>query len=407
MSLPKFELDPAIGLSEIKLGTSLYTMLHQLSHLHLQVSYSPPPDVLIDPITLTIKKYGIRMTFDPSRQLLIKIELLDLGKLEVSYKGKPIRDKGLRTLYDHYIGPTYPGSFHDGAYVLSYPGVSFRFEMKREWLSQLESKKDDKELLEWLLEMNPRATSIAVHRYDKWLPGANKDGENLRARLDDIERLCSGDIEVDKLISYGDGKVLVKLFKHPSLKELKLVLKESMQQDILADLGPPDEVFTKNDSRTLIHSSSSKSLGSNSASVFHNYFRFGFDLLYTTERTGAVLSKVIIHNNLPTSVMFGKYAKCYWEYFKGKQGLAGSLIHVKPNEMRFSKSGIQELFEGKITAVVLNRNEMLSSSIELLEQDGVGEGDGNEIKWGKSTVYACDGVIWDVVDDCINSITLY
>lgn len=238
MSLPKFELDPAIGLSEIKLGTSLYTMLHQLSHLHLQVSYSPPPDVLIDPITLTIKKYGIRMTFDPSRQLLIKIELLDLGKLEVSYKGKPIRDKGLRTLYDHYIGPTYPGSFHDGAYVLSYPGVSFRFEMKREWLSQLDSKKDDKELLEWLLEMNPRATSIAVHRYDKWLPGANKDSLSLGARLDDIERLCSGDIEVDKLISYGDGKVLVKLFKHPSLKELKLVLKESMQQGYLGRFGP-------------------------------------------------------------------------------------------------------------------------------------------------------------------------
>ncbi|ODV61875.1 uncharacterized protein ASCRUDRAFT_138779 [Ascoidea rubescens DSM 1968] len=122
-----------------------------------------------------------------------------------------------------------------------------------------------------------------------------------------------------------------------------LEIGKSFQQDILFNLGPPDSTYLKIDSRYDIYNNAPNSFpnkknpmpNNNNQSeninldtsidnnninpifpnnkIFHNYFRYGFDLLYDVNNIkGSVLKKIIIYNNLPNSLFFQKYNKVNW-----------------------------------------------------------------------------------------------
>lgn len=125
-------------------------------------------------------------------------------------------------------------------------------------------------------------------------------------------------------------------YHYRNFKYFVLELNKTKQQNVLYYLGEPDSTYLKIDSRFKIYSNGSNNtvLGSsneldpsrtresNTAAsvdnsefneVFHNYFRYGFDILYSTDNQyGSTAKKIIFHNNIPTSLYFNKYNKVNW-----------------------------------------------------------------------------------------------
>lgn len=379
----RFELLPSVGLSDIsectclssrrrltveELGTSLYHLLQQLSSY--QQKFIFPDDHTFYFLLLT--QLDIRLIIESKQQLLIAIEILDLTRVSLIYQKHVLKDYKFQTVYDHYFGPTYPGVCDDGVYILDYPGVSFRFNLESDVYPE-----DD--ALKQVVELNPKVSALVIHQWDKWSQLAQNgfyDGAVKRCAVDDIE---VESIHVDDANEHIS--LQITFFKHPSLKEYTLVIDRSLQQDILAELGPPDEIFLKSDSRSLIHGKQSDA----ATHVFHNYFRYGFDLLYTMTRSGGILTKVVLHANLPNSVMFGKYRKCCWtsKFLLSSESL---LLQCKKGEQ-----------------VVINRSDMLNQ-MELLDGERKNE---NEVDWGKSVIVTSGRYVPEFVHGVVNSVTLF
>lgn len=367
---------------------SLYHLLRQLSSKYrVTIAYNDE-DVFY---YLIITQLNIRLTFDFECQLLLFIEIVDLSRVSLTYQDHSLKDYKFQTVYDHYFGPTYPGELKNSVYTLNYPGLSFRFNVEN--TKKLQGITDASELLRQVMATNPKASSIAIHHLSKW-----SEFKTYGFKAQTVDRLAVDDIEVSEIRIKGiqhdeegpntrDGFDLdVHFFKHPRLENFSLVIDRSLQQDVLAELGPPDEVFLKNDSRSSIHGRSP--VDDKSKCVFHNYFRYGFDLLYTMTRSGGVLTKVVLHGNLPESVLFGKYRKCNWRCKR-----------FQDEELAQTEADLAN------EEVVINRSELLGNSMELI--DGNWEKNENEIEWGKSVVFTYNDHVVEYVHGRINAITLF
>jgi hypothetical protein len=344
---------------------SLYHLLQQLSSTQMTFIFPKSHNYYY----LTLQHFEVRLIIESKHQLLIGIEIMNLQRVPLTYQGHLLKDYKFQTVYDHYFGPTYPGELYDAHYILNYPGISFRFD--------LEESTDD---LKRVMELNPRVHSLIIHQFDKW-----SDLEAVGYTTDAVNRVAVDDIEIYDL-EVSDSKrhtwIKINFFKHQRLTSYQLTIDESLQQDILAELGPPDEVYLKNDSRSLIHGKHQDQ----TTCVFHNYFRYGFDLLYTMTKSGGVLTKVILHCNLPNSVLFGKYRKCVWTYGK-----------------YFSETDVNELYDTE-NQVVINRNDSMNQSLEFLDGSERNE---NEIDWGKSIVITSKRDVKEFVKGRINALTLF
>lgn len=499
---------PGEGISNsLTLGQSLYSVINHFNksdqqyqqHQHkLQISYSST-NYLKNPILVTLPHWGIRLMFENlPQQRLILIEVLNFNFLKFTYNGQLLNDillneifndnegdvnpmkyekiykiPTLKQIYNKSFGPTYPGKLNltNKTYILSYPGISFKFKIElNELMSKLSNLKDDSKILSRLINWNKSndisVKSLSIFNGDNY----NYFHENVLQRKNmkivSNDNLGSGTglVSIDKLnINVLQGLIKVYLKYDDSSKIFNIKIGETTQQEILNNLGPPDDYFNKFDSRLLIHNhlkslhqltksktTSSSNLSStstddnhsdNSIFKFHNYFKFGLDFLFdlnnnNNHKNTGVLTKIIIHNGgITESLDFMRWNKCNWEMISGKPDSnlnSKSMINSSMYFNEIPQSFFNEINldsnnnDKELRPVLLNRNEseFIDDDLEFVQPDefqsntesstnssnSINSNDSSNLKtWGQSKLYGCHRCIWEVIESngCISSVTLY
>ncbi|CUM65683.1 uncharacterized protein PRCAT00003331001 [Priceomyces carsonii] len=476
-------LIPGEGIgNSLRLGQTMYSVVKRFDRFNYKmiISYSEE-DYLNTPIIVHLPTLGIRLLFENSgSQNLLLIELLSFEHLKIFYNGLALNDISvssqdntfvggqdnssqsrnslisaeerllneieaikkvtpptLKLIYNKIFGPTYPGKLckESKYYILSYPGVSFKFKIKLPELSQRISKVSSNEnqilskLLNWDRSEDVSAESISVFEGNSW--------DDFHSKLKTGQAKVENNDNIKKLkINLRLGTIRI-CFENG--REFLLELGKTTQQAVLNVLGPPEDYFNKFDSRLLIHNHLSKSFNLSDATSnssvwkFHNYFGYGLDFLYdlndasSAHETG-ILKKVIIHNGgIAESLDFMKWNRCNWELIDDTSDDFGKI----DSTMYFSD--IQDFFSRKNTSpssarpVLLNRNEseFIDNDLDIINLDEVDSNNSlseqksassssinsnSRIKtWGQSKLYGCDRCIWEVIDSngCISSVTIY
>lgn len=359
----RFAIRPKVALGDVHIGSTLNTVLRQCQSVQHNLIYSRY-SILTVPYIIQLPSFGIQLIFNQNTQRLIIIEILSPSLLELSYQDKSIKEWNIKKVYNDEFGPTYKGIKVESNYVLSYPGISFKFEI-------LEEDKEEEDILSKLLLRNSKVLSIALHPYKQYTDWES----NLSCSY------LTESIEISKLIIDKDNNIKIKFLKHSNnIESFSLYLGKSNQQDILCTLGPPDDTFIKNDNRTQIHSTLDEV---DDGLVFHNYYHFGFDLLYSN----LTLIKIIIHNNSPLNkLLFGKYEKCLFEIELGTKFINGDMSFKEIKSLLKPK---------KIESIILNRsNKIIGRDIELIDYEE-NEEESIEIK-SLCIVDEINGFNWDV-----------
>ncbi|MCJ1471924.1 hypothetical protein MMC13_000565 [Lambiella insularis] len=396
-------INPGKGLGFLALGASLHEILTRLKaqpHLYprIDVAYSSSQP-LVNPIALALAHNGIRLRFDGPDQRLRLIEVLDFGGWPLTYKNvdlvKSLEDKeadslsranarvsgpAFRQVYHKLFGPTFAGEYLKptqespstyGTYVLSYPGVAFSFPLRDSAWSE---GADFVALLSTSAALNAKSLSIFVG--SSWMD----------ARQDLYTRPCvhprslavggrgregtPDEVEFVKICGYGRIEILRR-----SSPPFHIVLGETTTQDLVAELGPPDAIYRKNDRRLSIHKTRSKSIerapyatlppqldglsdtdrssvttasdesdiddtmtatsaATSSTECFYNYFHHGFDVFVSCpaglspgivpsdsvevrmplppSTDRLVATKILLHANVPGSYPFNRYRRSRW-----------------------------------------------------------------------------------------------
>lgn len=218
---------------------------------------------------------GLRLRFDGPDQRLRLIEILDFSKTNLIYKNQEVvkgskpheqsqQGPSFRHVYNRLFGPSYPGEYVPpaskspyGTYVLSYPGVAFSFPLQD---SAYSDQCDFVALLSSSAALP--ATSMAIFQGPSWPETRAKlftqqpqyprfptlAGKNREAAVDEIE-------EFNIL---GAGKLEVIRRSNPPIY---ITLSETTPQDLIAEFGPPDAIYRKNDRRISIHRAAGRSGG--------------------------------------------------------------------------------------------------------------------------------------------------
>lgn len=337
-------------------------------------------------MVLTLPDNGFRLRFDGLDQRLRLVEVLDFTRTPLTYKDHDIvklpaaatsdaSSKGptFRQVYSRLFGPSYPGEYippadknssQYGTYVLSYPGIAFSFPLKH---SAWSKESDFVSLLSSSAALP--ATSMAVFQGSSWQASRNSlytqppqyprstalQGRNKEAAPDEIDLARIHNAGQIELLRRNSAAFWIKLG-------------ETSPQDLVAELGPPDAIYRKNDRRISIHgameTNTSRTMSPNyrsdqgdsdipsndesetddysnlkagSRSVgpecFYNYFHHGFDAFvsYASADSPAlqnshapeeennsppcpqlVVTKLIFHGNIPGSYPFNRHRRSRW-----------------------------------------------------------------------------------------------
>ncbi len=400
------------------LGASLHNILTRLkaqpqTYPSIDLSYSST-DPVLQPIILSLPASGIRLRFDGPDQRLRLIEVLDFSKTPLTYKGNELvrRSKAssdgpnehdtsgpaFRHVYNRLFGPSYPGEYipptshkqqDRGTYVLSYPGVAFCFPLSHASWSE---RADFVSLLS--SSASSPATSMAIFQGSSWsearpylfskqpqfprsiaLTGKNKD-------------IVPDEIEEARI--FGQGQI--ELIRR-NVSSYWVYAGETTPQDLIAEFGPPDAIYRKNDTRISIHGntvehdaarlestspmgratsvdtdhSSGQSYGEESdtelhsdatdrppvnVECFYNYFHHGFDAFVsfpssksppfpgteprnTPSTSGSDLrvTKILLHANVPGSYPFNRHRRSRWSIQTDRTAIEGEML---TSEMPFT-----------------------------------------------------------------------
>lgn len=338
------------------LGADLHDILTRLKaepqyFPKIELAYSRQHPVK-EPVTVMLPANGIRLRFDGPEQRLRLIEVIDFTKNHITFKDrdlvKPASSQGppsspipgessagptFRQIYHRLLGPTYggeyiapaPGASGDiGNYVLSYPGVAFTFALAQSAYSP------DKDVVSLLSSSSATqvATSMAIFNGDSWAQARETLWTEILPSVKTLSAVPRGkDVvpdEVSLVKIHGGGRI--QLFRKWTSASTWIVLGETTPQDLVAELGPPNAMYRKNDQRMTIHKLRTASHGrtrtdgsdvprpdeltdtdqssahtgsddSNEEAVedevgssvsdecFYNYFYYGFDVLVSTPTT--------------------------------------------------------------------------------------------------------------------------
>ena len=291
-----------------------------------------------------------------------------------------------RQVYNKLFGITYAGEFLGapegsnsglGTYVLSYPGVAFIFPVRDSaWATLKETDSSNEDFVSLLSSSAALpATSLLIFTGESW----TESREDLYTRPCAHPRsLALGSRgkeglpdEIEFIKVCGHGKLE---FERRSSPPFILIMSETTVQDLVAEFGPPDTIYRKNDRRLSIHKTQSKTRRSEhlryakspvyfdgpsemqqvvitddsdaeesqpatgtevpSTECFYNYFHHGFDvfvsgpcsptpalvpsdneeeeLSFIPGRDRLVATKVLLHGNVPGSYPFNRYRRSRW-----------------------------------------------------------------------------------------------
>nr|GAT59908.1 predicted protein [Mycena chlorophos]GAT59909.1 predicted protein [Mycena chlorophos] len=296
------DVRPGSGLGVFELGASLWNVLDLLRRL--QHSF-PQVDVKYDvesgaitPLVLYIRPH-LELLFSGKNQRLHTIVLRKLrisaGEPPVTLRYKDVilsspEDVLKRVFVSRTFGPTYP-SGDDLRSDLRYPGLWFSF-VEDGVADPLKAVEDPR-----MQEVKRVIISQKV-----------REGEERDALGEPIEcAMMKGDI-IRAVAKVHEG---VALYFYPSdTPPLHIKLGQTTAQDLTLDLGTPNRVHYQDDVRmTEIHGSTR--VGENSeSSYFYNYFQHGIDFMLSPAH---VVTKIILHTNVPGSPLFQRYKRCNWE----------------------------------------------------------------------------------------------
>ena len=277
------------------------------------------------------------------------IEILDFTKNKLTYRDKDIfkwstpsaegtsnaeslKGPTFRHIYHRLLGPTFPGEYVEpeadsdmGLYVLSYPGVAFTFPVAR---SSMLSGKDAVSLLS--SSANETASSMAIFSGESWPSARDTLFTKILDPVKDFTSLGKGREpvadEVGCVKIHGEGRL--ELVRPWHKDNCWINLGETTPQALVAELGPPDAIYRKNDQPMSIHklrpvsetrsradahelrmqlqddstesdqssahtntddseedSGNGEDAGNVSGEYFYNYFYHGFDVLISTSAT--------------------------------------------------------------------------------------------------------------------------
>ncbi|KAJ6185226.1 hypothetical protein N7519_006527 [Penicillium mononematosum] len=387
------QIFPGKGLGFITLGASLHNVLTRVksypqTYPAIDLAYSPA-DPLRKPVVLQLPSNGLRFRFDGPDQRLRLIEVLDFSRVNLVYKNQEVLKGGksaeqplsshgpsFRHVYNRLFGPSYPGEYVPpadpqspyGTYVLSYPGVAFSFPLQHSaWSDQC----DFVALLSSSAALP--ATSMSIFQGSSW-PEVRAKLFTQQAQYPRSSALIGKSREsladeIEEWHVLGAGKLeVVRRTGSP----LYITLGETTPQDLIADFGPPDAIYRKNDRRISIHRaagggdlhlspspgrgieipdgdhSSTNSVTDDSdeemttlnigdptslpAECFFNYFHHGFDAFISYPTTPGpafpdsgrpdpspqppssqlTVTKIILHGNVPGSYPFNRHRRSRW-----------------------------------------------------------------------------------------------
>ncbi|KAJ8104699.1 hypothetical protein ONZ43_g7726 [Nemania bipapillata] len=366
MSLFSAALHPNFGLGFLILGASLHDIVTRLKaepqrFPKLDLVYSETAPVTT-PVILTLTANGIRLRFDGPQQRLRLVEILDFTKNRITYQDKDIakassiqgssgspRTGGetaggpaFKNVYHRLFGPTYAGEYIGpsngstdgvGTYILSYPGVAFSFPLP---VSAYSPDKDVVSLLS--SSASQTATSVAVFSGKSWAHAREhlwtEELPSVKSAFlfNKSKEVVPDEISLVKI--HGGGRL--QLFKKWTSAHTWISLGQTTVQDLVAELGPPDAIYRKNDQRMYIHKtrtashSRSRSSGTDykrpddltdtdqssaptgsddsddeaiedetvdnvSSECFYNYFYLGFDVLVSSPQQPSRLPPSLAH----------------------------------------------------------------------------------------------------------------
>ncbi|BDD60351.1 hypothetical protein MAP00_005483 [Monascus purpureus] len=436
---------PGKGLGFITLGASLHNVLtriksHPQAYPAIDIAYSPT-EPLQSQVILQLPSNGIRLRFDGPDQRLRLIEVLDFSKTALVYKNQEVMKSKphehttqpgptFRQVYNRLFGPSYPGEYippasHSpyGTYVLSYPGIAFSFPLQdTAWTDQC----DFVALLSSSAALP--ATSMAIFHGSSWPEARHKlftqQPQYPRSPALIGKNRESVPDEVEEFRIFGGGKMeVIRRSSSPS----RIILSETTPQDLVADFGPPDAIYRKNDRRISIHRvmgditdplhigtppgrgidipetdhSSSNSVTDDSddealqanaldssslpTECFFNYFHHGFDAFISYPTTPGpafpksgmssprspplssqlTVTKIILHGNVPGSYPFNRHRRSRWTI---QFSPSGSLLSSETPYQEISAK-LQEIWKGSYA----NAAEERSSQRPMVLNRGWGE----------------------------------
>jgi len=318
----EFEIVPNERLGEYELGTTITQIITKLQTKHtnrkdIEIIYHQKKPLSRD-IQIKIEQDGIILNFEPDQQRLKMIEMIDMTKIKLIYHETEIR-KGLSTIYKQF-GPTHKGEYtNEGNYLLTYPGITFEFDIPKEVLEL--AKEMDQPIEFPKPHFTPNCKRILLYYgktyKEKSLPETIKHQEFVQVRLG--KGITIGKT---KRIEFGDTP-----------------------QDILLTLGVPDSIYYKPKNGMSIHTmmregiknqtmeSKKKTLLFDEPGVdyFYNYNLLGLDVMF--DGSSHAIRKMILHTNFPGSKDFNAYNKCnfkidYNEFHKDLNGHFGPSTNV-------------------------------------------------------------------------------
>ncbi|KAG7882254.1 hypothetical protein KL905_000251 [Ogataea polymorpha] len=311
----KFTLDlkPSEGLGFIELGRTLYQIFLLLREhgMHNDIRFIYANDSKTTILQLT--KLNINLVFDACSQVLLLIEINQVGNygVEYKYKGESMSSFHFKHIYNKIFGPTYPGTKDEASksYRLSYPGIAFLFNIEGVALNQ---GSDD--LIRTLNNNNYdiNCYSIAIFKGDSWHEGAQKirdviEDTNMTSKVRHLSELFPSSHAPQNTMGYASIDLQARpSVSIPEYAQVTLVIGVSTMQEITSKLGPPDD--------TLLKYREITSYGSKGIKIYkiHNYFRYGLDLIYVLDEIkngSSILAKITIHCNVENSLEFLKYEK--------------------------------------------------------------------------------------------------
>ncbi|EGC28642.1 hypothetical protein DICPUDRAFT_159906 [Dictyostelium purpureum] len=277
----KLELVPTKSLGDFVLGMSISEALNIVKNNNVQINtvqiiFNDNDPLSLD-IVIKLIDDGVLLRFEPKLQRLKVIEIFDVKKLSLSYRGSVFNQEDhTATFVDIYskFGPSYPGDFNleKSIYHLHYPGLSFSFRIPPEFKSLYEG------------------TELPVELPDGSTP------------------------LVEKIFIYNSLQMKTPLIVVPHFNEEIIVCPnegiyftkrncmltfKSTTQDVLSELGPPSKIYHKEEDNMKIHTSVE---GSIAQDYFYNYFYLGIDILFDIKKN--VIKKFILHTNFPTHYEF-------------------------------------------------------------------------------------------------------
>ncbi|TMW66367.1 hypothetical protein Poli38472_004132 [Pythium oligandrum] len=283
------ELGGAVG--PFRLGDSVAEVLHALkSRMPVR-----PFEIVYDAIEPYKKEVlidspedGLKLVFDPVRQVLTKIEFYDVNRVALKYGRVTIFGGGIPATFMsiyNLFGPTYPGHYdhEQQTYYLGYEGGCFRFPIPKQYSHLYENKTD------LPLEF-PNGTTPAVSGFMVFAGADFRAPEMPQSSRKHYFEEVEGEIGTnDVRLQFKGRKQEIELGWSP--------------QEVMSEIGPPVSVFRKSEDPD----DGARVAGGSIGDYFHNYPHLGLDVMYDSLHT---VSKLILKTNALGHPDFGSYQKC-------------------------------------------------------------------------------------------------